>query len=61
MGNSLLWILDKGQIVEKEETYFDSFLLSYCSQEFQRPTGVLHPYTLFLFFKHILNIFNHDV
>lgn len=40
-GNSLLWILEKGRIVEKEETYFDSFLLSHCSHEFQRPARII--------------------
>ena len=40
-GNSLLWIFDKGQIVEKEETYFDSFLLSYCTHEFQHPARII--------------------
>lgn len=45
-GNSLLWILDKnGQIVEKEETYFDSLLLSYCTHEFQHPARIIG-YTL---------------
>jgi len=40
-GNSLLWIFDKDQIVEKEETYFDSFLLSYCTHEFQHPARII--------------------
>ena len=40
-GNSLLWILDDGRIVEKDETYFDSFLLSYCTREFQRPARII--------------------
>ena len=43
--NSLLWILDKDQIMEKEETYFDSVLLSYCSHEFQSPARIIG-YTL---------------
>ncbi len=41
LGNSLLWILENGRIVEKDETYFDSFLLSYCSHEFQHPARVI--------------------
>ncbi len=40
-GNSLLWIFEKGQIVEKEETYFDSILLSYCTHEFQHPARII--------------------
>ena len=41
-GNSLLWILDEnGQIVEKDETYFDSFLLSHCTHEFQHPARII--------------------
>ena len=44
-GNSLLWILDSGQIVEKDEDYFDSFLLSYCTHEFQHPARIIG-YTL---------------
>ncbi|MDR1172747.1 MAG: DUF1835 domain-containing protein [Bacteroidales bacterium] len=41
-GNSLLWILDEnGQIVEKDETWFDSFLLSYCTREFQHPAWII--------------------
>ncbi|MFA7493268.1 MAG: DUF3658 domain-containing protein [Proteiniphilum sp.] len=39
--NFLLWIVENGRIVEKDETYFDSFLLSYCSSEFQHPARVI--------------------
>ena len=35
--NSLLWILDNGQMIEKDEDYFNSFLLTYCTHEFQKP------------------------
>lgn len=40
--NSLLWILDEnGHIIEKDETYFDSFLISYCTHEFQHPARII--------------------
>lgn len=39
--NSLVWILDNGQIIDKDETYFDSFLLSRCTNEFQTPARVV--------------------
>ena len=42
LGNSLLWILDKNnQLVAKDETYFDSFLLSYCTNEYQKPARII--------------------
>ena len=38
----MLWILDKnGQIVAKDETYFDSLLMSYCTNEFQAPARII--------------------
>ncbi|MDL2244410.1 DUF1835 domain-containing protein [Parabacteroides sp. OttesenSCG-928-J18] len=41
-GNSLLWILDENkQLVAKDETYFDSFLLSHCTDEYQKPAIVI--------------------
>jgi hypothetical protein len=41
-GNSLLWVLDENkQLVAKDETYFDSFLLSYCTNEYQKPAQII--------------------
>ena len=41
-GNSILKILDEnGQILEKEETYFDLLLESYCTNEFQNPARII--------------------
>ncbi len=41
-GNSLLWILDVNEeLVAKDETYFDSFLLSYCTNEYQKPARII--------------------
>ena len=42
LGDSMLWILDEhGQIAEKDESYFDSFLLSHCTSEFQPPARII--------------------
>jgi len=42
VGHSMLRILDKnGQILEKEETFFDSVLVSYCTNEFQKPARII--------------------
>lgn len=41
-GNSLLWILDENkQLIAKDETYFDSFLLSHCTDAYQKPARVI--------------------
>jgi hypothetical protein len=40
--NSFLWILDENsQLVAKNETYFDSFLLSYCTNEYQKSARIV--------------------
>ena len=42
IGNSMMRILDKsGQIIEKDETYFDSLLEFYCTNEFQKSASVI--------------------
>jgi hypothetical protein len=42
LGNSMLRVFDKsGTILEKQETYFDAFLESYCTNEFQRPAKII--------------------
>ena len=42
VGRSMLRILDKnGQILENEETYFDSLLESFCTSEFQKATRII--------------------
>jgi len=41
-GNAIVRILDKnGQIIEKEETYFDSLLESFCTSEFQKAARII--------------------
>jgi len=45
-GNSMLRVLDKnGQILEKEETFFDPVLISFCTKEF-RPAAKIIGQTL---------------
>lgn len=39
--NHPVWILENNQIVGKDEDYFDSFLLSYCTNEFQSPAWII--------------------
>lgn len=42
-GNSILKILDEnGQIIEKEENYFDDLLISYCTNTFQSAARMIY-------------------
>lgn len=42
LENSLLWILGEDEkLVATDEAYFDSFLLSYCTNEYQKPASIV--------------------